>query len=197
MDPKQQMVSNLLSLVHNLGLEDCYVILPTVAVDDKALLSYWKTLEEYDTLKYRWADMFMPTAKKVLQHTRQSEKTKYYQTFVVMDCDNGSLVADLALENFTGRSAQAHFSMHPENDTKMSIQLGNLVTDAILDTWPDVKGLKGAFLDTLYGLTPLSNRTACIFVMKTGMKKMGVLPSGITNQGKVEDAMVSFKTRIN
>ena len=197
MDPKQQMVSNLLSLVHNLGLEDCYVILPTVAVDDKALLSYWKTLEEYDTLKYRWADMFMPTATMVFHHIRSAEKSEGYQTFVVMNCNDGSLVADLALENFTGRSAQAHFSMHPENDTKMSIQLGNLVTDAILDTWPDVKGLKGAFLDTLYGLTPLSNRTACIFVMKTGMKKMGVLPSGITNQGKVEDAMVSFKTRIN
>lgn len=132
----------------------------------------------HDTLKYRLANVTDPAWDSVVRMITNMGKTMF------MLKDDNRIVAEFMLENFSGEAAQIHFSMHPDNPTQYSYKVAKAGIDALLVQ----PGLK-----TLFGLTPLKNRAACLFNLKIGFKKLGVLPKGITYLGSAEDAMVCVK----
>ena len=162
-----------------------YTITPLLQLDAHQVQAYFQTLGVHDTLKYRFSDIDDPQWDSVLGVIRRMGRGMY----LVLDCA-GSVCAEFTLENHTGQSAQSHFSNHPELSTRKRLEIGRHCVNYILTEWvsPDTKR---PFLRSLYGLTPLPNRAGCIFALKIGYKKLGVLPGGCTYMGKTEDAMIS------
>ena len=97
------------------------------------------------------------------------------QMFNVVDLDSHEVRADFSLEGFVGKAAMVHFSMHPDNPPQYSMKLAREVTDSVLQEWSEPES-GSPFLYTLYGLTPVTNRAACVFVQRCGFKKIGILP---------------------
>jgi RimJ/RimL family protein N-acetyltransferase len=140
---------------------------------------YFQSLYKDDTLKYRLADLKDPAWDDVVRMITRHGRNM----FCVVD--NDKIVAEFMLENFKGRAAQIHFSMHPENKTGYSLQVARKTMAEVM-SWP--------MIDALYGLTPTENRRACWFVLKVGFRKLGILPSGLNYLGGVSDAMISLMT---
>jgi len=166
-----------------------YAIVPLLSMPRDLVQYYWQSLYMADTLKYRLCDVVDPTWDTVQKMIKKIGDRIWH----VVDLKDKRVCAEFAIDNFTGRSAQVHFSMHPENNTKQSLFLAKSCTDQVLNEWMDDSGHE--YLHSLYGLTPVNNRVACIFVQKVGFKKIGILPSGITSRGKIVDAMLTVKTR--
>lgn len=173
---------------HVVGLVDSYLIINANGLSDEHILTYWKALALRDRLKYRFSDIPNCTAKQALGCSRTENM------YHVVDTDTGGIIADFALENFTGRAAQVHFSMHPDNDSKFSLWLADAVSNQILNEWRNHLDNSLPYLDCLFGNTPLPNRVACIFIMKVGFQKMGILPSGCSYLGDVVDSLITYKT---
>lgn len=192
----QTQIEACVSLCEALEISGAQAVLPLSAVDKQDLETYWNALENKDTLKYRWVDMFQPTANSIIEWLLEYKPEDYFE-YLVVDCDTGEIISEFALTDFKGKSAQVHFSMKPGLDTKIAIQLADQVTDCILHNWSSVKDMEEAFIETIYGVTPTENRVACIFVLKAGFKKLGILPFGLDYMDKVSDAMISYKTRRN
>lgn len=180
-----------------MGLSDCYMAVPSSGLSDEALLQYWGELEAAGTLKFRWSNFKNPTAREILEYTKRPDIQRIYHSYNMVDVETGVIVADFALENFTGRAAQVHFSMRPGNDSRTSLLMADQVTDMLIETWPDMENTFDTYLDTLYGLTPVNNRVACIFVQKAGFRKMGILPRGSSYLGEICDTLITTKSRLN
>lgn len=151
--------------------------------------TYWQTLAMHDTLKYRLCNLDDPTWADVVNMIRLHGKFMFNAGCYKTD----KIVGDFMLENYTGKAAQIHISLHPENTYKRTLQLSREITDTILNTWTTEDG--SPYLETLFGLTPVTNRVACVHALKVGFKKIGILPHGILDRGKNVDAMISIKTR--
>ena len=167
-----------------------YNIIPQLHTDIETLCEYWQAMEAADTLKYRWAAMEEPTWRKAIGALNE----KVSLMFSILDWQD-EMVAEFALENFTGKAAQIHFSMRPSNDTKTNLLLANTVIGLILERWKSAVDPSKPYLETIYGLTPVLNRVACLFVLRSGMKKVGILPNGVDYLGEVCDALVTIRTR--
>jgi hypothetical protein len=166
-----------------------YTVLPVRHLEESVVMDYWQHVLDADLLKYRLSDMDLPT----LRDARVMMKRFMYSTYFV---SNGArLAAEFTLMNFTGKAAQVHFSMHPDNTFKESIEMGKLATDQILYEWKNTDRRDEPYLTSIFGLTPLPNRPACLFALKTGFKKAAVLPDGARYLGKICDGMISIKTR--
>jgi len=144
-----------------------------------------------DTLKYRWSDMKDPTADQVISYCQERSQHKY----AVMDVDAGTMKAEFSLGPYSGKAAQIHFSMHPTNETSLNHFLAETVTDSILYNWKDVVNLEESFLDTLFGVTPVPNRPACIFIRKAGFQAMGTILSGAKYLNETCDGLFTTKSR--
>lgn len=190
------MSDSLLKTIRDLGLQESYVIFPSMAIHPEDSRAYWDMLEEADVIKYRLCNVVNPDADYAEEYSNWilNNGDESYQ-FYIVDAAYGTIVAELVLDNYMGASAQLHFSINPNNSPELNAFLGNQVTDTILYNWKDTKGLGGFYLDTLYGLTPVDNRPACIFVLKSGMSKIGTLPNGSKYMGDVCDSMITYKTR--
>lgn len=166
---------------------DNLVILPAANAPYESVRAYWEALKEADTIKYRLCDIADPGYDEVaIMYSNPA-----LNCFVIIDTKTLFVKGEFMLENFTGRSAQVHFSMHPDNGFKESIAIGTWANDTALATWKHPEG--GPYVKSLFGLTPMSNRVACLFIQRCGYKKIGVLPSGITDRGEVVDAMISIR----
>jgi len=129
----------------------------------------------HDTLKYRLSNVQDPAWDSVVKMITRMGPTM----FMVKEDDR--IVAEFMLENITGHAAQIHFSMYSDNTTPYSYKVARAVTQE-MSLLPALK--------TLFGLTPLKNRAACLFNLRIGFKKLGVLPKSVTYFGSVEDAML-------
>lgn len=168
-----------------------FMVVPAKSIPPQKLFDYWNALYKKGTLKYRFSNITKPTPIKALNMMQD----EMYQVYHVMDTNTGLLIGEFALENFTGKAAQIHFSMHPNNETKVNLDMARTVADMILNEWKDLNDTSKPFLETLYGMTPVDNRVACLFVLRVGLKKVGILPNGITYLGQVTDAMLTVITR--
>jgi len=186
------VVGKLITELRQLGISDAYLVVPTAALPAEVLEEYWGSLYQADTLKYRWSDMADPKPSKSVNHV-----TNTPHCYNVIDIDSGFLVADFSLGPFTGKAAQVHFSMRPGQPTALSLFLAEEVSNTILYQWKDVINLEDSFLDTIFGITPVDNRAACIFIRKAGFKPMGTLASGTKYLNEVTDGLLTQKTRIN
>jgi len=184
------LLSSLLTGLAALHIPSCYLIVPAIGLSNKAIKSFWEALERADTLKYRWSDTPGITSQEAF--SLSIEQTHMYH---VIDSATGAIVAEFALDTFTGKAAQVHFSMHPDNDSALNWYLFDAVSDQILYYWKALENLDQPYLDTVFGLTPVANRAACLFVLKSKFKKIGVLPRGSHYLGSIVDSLVTAKTR--
>jgi len=166
-----------------------YKIVPLLALTTAKIQEYFQVLYMHDTLKYRFADIDEPQWADVIDVIKRMGKQMYFVT------NEEGILAEFTLEGFTGKSAQVHFSFHPTAlSTKEKLGVGKFTLDQIFNHWKNPE-TDEAYLDSLYGLTPTPNRVACIFALKAGFNKLGVLPSGMRYRGAIVDAMVSIADR--
>ena len=158
----------------------------TLPVD--AVESYWAALEDSGRLKYRLCDTKDPDFSDVLRMIKLNGPHLYFVEFP----DVLPIAAEFMLNNFSGKAAQIHFSLHPQLPTRLGLPMVRHIVESIFD-WQTQDGKP--YLDSLFGLTPVTNRAACIFVLKVGFKKRFVLPSGMWDRGEAVDAMVTTFTR--
>jgi len=173
-----------------LGMPNSYIVAPARGLDYQALHGYWSAVEAAGLLDLRFPEKPVADLNKFVAERRLQDH-EYY----VIHCGSGQLVGEFSLENFMGKAAQVHFSMHPDNEPSFNVELASCVADQLLYQWKDFRDLSRTFLDTLLGLTPIPNRAACIFVLRAGFEKLGVLPSSMNYLGEVVDTMVSVRVR--
>jgi len=151
------------------------------------------TLVAADTLKYRLCSTLAPGWKDVLQ----DHKDNGMHMYTIYDTQHREIVAEFELFNYNGDSCQTHFSTLPELGLKKIVEVCRFAAREILSKWKK-KGLieDVPYLHTLVGATPVSNRAACITVLKIGYKKLGVIPKSIdiARRGTTEDCMLSILT---
>jgi hypothetical protein len=156
---------------------------PLLTMGKDEVQTYWQTLYMYDTLRFRLCDLDSPTWSDVLDMIVRMGQNMY------CILDDGRIVGEFMLEGFTGKSAQIHFSMHPDNKYKDTLTYARYTLDQILNHWKHKDGTW--YLDSLYGIIPISNRASCITCLKSGFRKIGILPSGMRCQGRIEDATIT------
>lgn len=160
------------------------------------MLDYWQRVDDAGLLAHRWCDVKDPTAESVIRLLRDLPALARFM-FMLFNEQKG-LVAEFTLTNFTGKAAMVHFSMAPENSPQESMHYARTTTDIVLNEWGDGDKPDAPFLYSLYGLTPVTNRTACAFVRRVGFKKVGILPMGQkVNGSESVDALITIKERSN
>jgi len=189
----EQLSSTLVEYCHEIGLEESYMAIPISYLSKEHITNYWQELYNSDQLKHRWADIKDPQVDEVVDLCLQMDPN--YQTFAVIYCTDGYMVAEFTLENFTGRAAQVHFSMRQDLDYKTKIALADQVTDLVLNDWVNAEKPDTPYLETIFGLTPTVHRLACHFVLQAGFSKIGVLPKGLHYIDTISDAMITVKIR--
>jgi len=191
-DKMSDVTVNLIKRLREDGEDESFLIVPVNGLDRVLVELYWGMLKQFDTLKYRWSDMIDPTVEEVTDYCYNTS-----HCYHVIDLESQIVVADFTLGPFVGKAAQVHFSMNPMNPTPLSIWLASKVTDTILNQWKDVTNLEESFIDTMFGLTPVDNRVATVFIRKAGFKAIGTLISGANYLGETTDALLTMKSRTN
>jgi len=161
-------------------------VVPLLRLDTDQVQFYFQSLYVNDTLKYRFADIVDPKwddVKRCITRVGQ-------QMFMVVR--EGKIVGEYMLENLAGRAIQGHFSTAPHLTFRQRIAVGRFVLRSLLNFEPNGEGY---MFDAVYGLTPLVNRVACLYALKIGFKKQGILPNGTKYLGGYEDCMISVATR--
>jgi hypothetical protein len=154
-----------------------------------------------DLLKYRFCDIHEPTITDVHRFLANPRMLTFYVSIphphrtghTTPDPTHNGIQGEFTIENRTGRAWQIHFSVSPDNPgPTFNIALARSAAYAVLNLWdPRLRPL------TLFGVTPRSNRAACIFVLKTGYLKIGVLPNGIETcyrEDTIDDALLTILT---
>ena len=100
------------------------------------------------------------------------------------------------LNDAEGRAMRIHFTMFKESwgGRRNAADVARHFVSYVLTR----RDADGCLLDTLYGLTPTSNRLACRFVQRAGMEKIGILPNAVNLffQGRrTDDALMTYATR--
>ena len=158
-----------------------YTVKPIIILPVDEVLAYWQKLVDKDFLKKRICNKVNPTIVDVADMIRKMTP----HIFAVLRDDE--MVGEFTLENFTGKAAQIHFSVNPDLSFKETIEITKWTINDIIE--------KNDGINCLYGFTPLNNREVCVFVLKVGFKKMGILPEGMYSRGELVDAMITTFTR--
>ena len=164
-------------------------VTPLLALPFKPVRIYFESLIDSGLLRQRLCDVENPTWDDVVDMIGRMGRQMY-----LVSQPDGRVLAEFTLDNFTGKSAQVHFSMWPENRPQFSMHLARTVTDQVLNAWT-LQDSDEPYLYSLYGLTPVKNRAACAFVQRVGFKKVCILPGGHKYQGRIDDALVTIKAR--
>lgn len=115
--------------------------------------------------------------------------------YFVID-DTPEIIGEFTLENFTGLAAQIHCCLHPERGASQNLRTACFAVNEVLQEWKNGNG--SPYVETLYGVTPITNRVSTLFNQKVGFRRIGILPKGITDHtGTVVDAVLTVKERIN
>lgn len=96
--------------------------------------------------------------------------------------------------NFEGRACRSHFAFYREaGRRRLTVAMGRMGLEYMLHAQDEA----GYVLDSVEGLTPVSNRLACRFVRKIGMRIIGEVPNRLWNhwEGRSESAQLSICTR--
>jgi len=153
-------------------------VAPLLSLDKDQVQTYFQQMYSHDTLKYRLSDVVEPTWSDVLDVIKRIGK----QMFMVVDQNSDDILGEFTLENATGHAVQGHFSTHPTLSWPERLEIGRFALRFIL---------KNPYIDAVFGLTPLTNRPACIYALKIGFKKQGILHHGMLVNSVPEDCMIS------
>lgn len=164
------------------------------AIPQERVLDYFTDLHNADLLHDRFADSELadgPTIQDTLGLVDSPTN------FAVVDIVSKEIVAEFMLSNFVGKAAQIHFSLQPGLSFVEKVEIGTEVTNQILLNWKDVSRLPESYIDTLYGLSPVTNRPSCIYVRKLGFERLGILPNSAAYKGSIVDSLVTTKVASN
>lgn len=178
---------------YSLGIEDNYIILPFFCVNKvfpKEVLKFSLAMERENLLKYRFPDDPEITHEQYIEIMQD-----YPSTYLIIETGTGKVVSEITLNHFSGKSARLHFAVNPENSYKLNLYLGKTFTDIILNYWTTGRVKYNSYLDTLIGVTAIDNVKACAYVLRTGFKKVGIIPDSLPYLYSITDAMLSIKTR--
>lgn len=153
-----------------------------IDADKDKVQTYWQTLYMEGGLEKRLCNIPEPTWSDVVDLIRNQGQWM----FMVWDHGRQEYTGEFLLEAFTGKAAMIHVSTHPKNTLPYSLEIGIGCSDQML---------RHGF-SALYGITPMTNRAACIYALKCGFRKVAVLPQGILDRGVYADAMISIKSEI-
>ncbi len=164
-----------------------FCVVPVLRLPPDTVQFYFQRMAVHETLQWRFTDIVDPQWEDVIGVIKRMGN----HMFAVMKGDQ--MAGEFALENLVCRAAQGHFSTSPDITTKERIHIGKEALKYIFSIPNKTTG--EPFLDAVYGLTPLKNRAACMFALKIGFKKQGVLPSGAVWNKKPCDCMISVASR--
>ena len=167
-------------------------VVPLISLPSQTIKDYFQALVDYDLLKERLCNIIDPSWSTVKILLERYGQQIYFVVDPAQDC---KILGEFLLESFIGKAAQIHFSVHPENNFSFSLEMCRYTMDRVLNKWSCRGNKDEPYLLTLYGLTPVTNRAACIFVLRAGMKKVGILPNSINYKGAVVDSMVTTRVR--
>lgn len=156
-------------------------IVPLLNLDKDQVQYYWQTLYMDGLLDDRLCDIKNPTWTDVREMIVRMGKNIFH----VLNGQN-EIEAEFTLENRTGNAWQIHFSCSPHTSAKRRIAIARDIGEELF-TWEG--------LDSLYGLTPVTNKLACMFVLRSGFKKVGILHKGTYEKGELVDAMISTRVK--
>jgi len=168
-------------------------LVPLLKIPAPVLKRYFQNLIRCNLLKFRMSPLVNPQWEDVLSMIRVFGQNMY--CVINKSIYPPEIVGEFMLENFSGKSAQAHFSANPKysNPRKYSTAI-TWASSQVLNEWK-VKGKDEPYLKTLIGFIPVSNRPAIFTLMRAKWKKQVVVPQAILHLGKVEDAVLLTCTR--
>lgn len=156
-------------------------------VADSVWLACWQRMEDDGAIEKVFYDGTVTSPEGFVQEMR----LPYVHPHIV--CVDGTPACIVWLTNLEGRMARAHFLTFKEH-SKIARHLGRFAFQQLLTyTYED-----GSYIfDVIFGMTPCSNMLAVNTCIKSGFKKVGVLPNGawIAAKGKSENMIVTAVTR--
>ena len=172
-------------LAMKINVSEC-TVRPLLQLDPHVVQAYWQTLHVHDTLRRRMGDLINPLWEDILTLIQTQGRTMYH-IVVPQDGEADLAVSDFSVQNGVGNAARVHFGFLPAGlSLKEKLALAKASIDFVF-SWPEAPS-------ALIGVTPVSNRAACIFALRSGFKKIAVLPGGARHLGQFEDAMISIYT---
>ena len=132
------------------------------------VIQYWQDLLDRDVLKYRIPEVLHPTLSTVQDMLRRMHNS----CFVAVD-ENRKIVGECMLDNFQGLCAMVHFSIHPHCYGRKGVQIAVESSKQLFKLRRD--NSKIPYVQTLLGVTPVSNKLATRFIQKVGFKKVHTL----------------------
>ena len=152
-------------------------------------LRYWTDLSEvHPFLEYRFCNFKKPTITDALEHTYRNP----YSTFFVLPDNSGPdlrIRAEYTIETFQTLyprpgAAMIHFSFNPRFKDDM-VNIVNFAHEAIFST----------SLQSLIGLTPVTNRPAQVMLKRLGYKRLTTLPGAAYHYGEPVDGILSVRKK--
>lgn len=151
--------------------------------------TYWQTLLDTGLLHFRLPEVLQPTLQTVHEMHRIPSNIVFYG----FDTDKSQICCEFMLCNFSGLTAQIHFSSHPDYRGNKNISLASQASNWLLglkrkeDTRPLVRAL--------WGMTPAHNRLAVRLIQKAGYEIKFTLPEAmyIAREDYYDDGIVSMR----
>lgn len=160
-----------------------------VLTPDSFMSRVWSQMVADDTAGKVFFERSVTTAE---EFTAMAQSPGVHMYFLATNAHE--LLGVVWLERQQERWAQLSYCLFSNTwGPKRTIPLGRWVVRKLLHMADD----EGFLLDMLVGFTPRRNRAACLFALRLGWKKVGVLPLGVFNgeTGLSEPAMVTCITR--
>lgn len=149
---------------------------------------YWNDMILSGRINDRFGDTDNPTIDTVWEMQWRFRPHAY----LLIDLEEARALGECVLANFSGASAQVHFSVRSGLPLPTARDVGREMIRTILYGW---RHGDQPFLRTLYGMLPRTNRAAIIFCLSCGFKRFGTVPYGMRHRGKVCDGVVLIETR--
>lgn len=145
-------------------------IAQSTGIERDKLQYYWQLLAMHDMLALRFPDIKEPTWTDVQQIIGRNGQNMYY-----LVNSEGEILTEVTLDHTLGKTALLHFSISPLLHPRKKLLLGRFMPWQILTQWTDDNG--APYVETLLGMTPVSNKAACRFVKKCGFTPMAIVPA--------------------
>jgi len=167
---------------------DEYRLANILAVEPEKVREYWEDVKAKDLLKYRIPETLNPTVNDAMEMVVRMRQS----TFAVLD-STGRMIGECMLENFQGLCAMSHFSVRPEAQGSTAVAMAKSTISQLFSLKRSTdKTLP--YIESLLGLTPLSNKLALRFARNIGYRKLCVIPNSywLAYKQKFEDAQLSI-----
>lgn len=172
-----------------------YALVHHSLVSEEKQIEYWQALIDANLLKYRMADVKNPTLDDVQKMVENPNNS----TFYIFDLrhetpPNCPIVMEGMLNNPQPPCTQTHFSAHPSLHRHDLIQAGRQAIQQVFNLRFNNPPI---LIQSVIGITPVTNRLALRFVRNMGYTEKCVLTKAFSlaySDDAVADAILSQLT---